>query len=75
MPFPGGQAAERMKKQQIKYTKKKMVEHVCKKTFLMLHQHYNDYIHINIEMAIIYFNSLLSVFFANCEGCPKTIHL
>lgn len=55
MPFPGGLAAERMKKQQIKYTEK-MVEQVCKKTFLMLHQRYNDYIHINIEMAIIYFN-------------------
>lgn len=56
MPFPGGQAAERMKKQQIKYTEKKMVEQACTKTFLMLHQCYNDYIHINIEMAIIYFN-------------------
>ena len=55
MPFPGELAAERMKKQQIKYTEK-MVEQVCKKTFLMLHQRYNDYIHINIEMAIIYFN-------------------
>lgn len=56
MPFPWGLAAERMKKQQIKYTEKKMVEQVCKKAFLMLHQRYNDYIHINIEMAIIYFN-------------------